>query len=318
MHAYPIVSQIGDRVQRGCPGYGAQDVRWKSARGAALFKSGHSQDIPLHFHFFLIESLLRPNQQVYSRLVSGFLSYPQGLWNEGQWVCYCFSLPLYPHRSSVMSTVNWQRELWLGGGEKKVCVWGGGGNNCYYDTCVSLTRAAIVPVGMDPFEGGKEVNITYPPKQVKMKQQQLTKSFTKYWVWFKMYSYCHSEGVNFIVQWGCSLNVFNILTILPKVPCLNPSCTFHKWAYCVLLTFPKAGCVQLFTLMLPTANEGTKTLCYSKWRRFLRWGFSQRLNGIVFNCVTACCHLLNESGDLLWAGILCFCLQCDHCTNAQP
>lgn len=41
-------------------------------------------------------------------------------------------------------------------------------------------------------------------------------------------------------------------------------------------------------------------------------------NGIVFHGVKARCHLLNESGDLLWGGMLCLCLQCNHCTKAQP
>lgn len=63
-----------------------------------LQKHSHSEMAAVRtFHCSLIESLLRPNQQVCSSLVSGFLPYPQGLWNGGQWVCYCFSLPLYPH-----------------------------------------------------------------------------------------------------------------------------------------------------------------------------------------------------------------------------
>lgn len=74
-----------------------RDVRCKSALSVGEASSlRNGQDLPLHFHCSLIKSLLRPNQQVCSRLVSGFLPYPQGLWNEGQWVCYCFSLPLYP------------------------------------------------------------------------------------------------------------------------------------------------------------------------------------------------------------------------------
>lgn len=99
-HAYPIVSLIRDTVRRWRLTRGAHEVRCKSALSvgeASSLRNGSSQDLPLHFHCSLIESLLRPNQQVCSRLVSGFLPYPQGLWNGGQWVCYCFSLPLYPH-----------------------------------------------------------------------------------------------------------------------------------------------------------------------------------------------------------------------------
>lgn len=137
-----------------------RDVRCKSALSvgeASLLKNG--QDLPLHFHCSLIKSLLRPNQQVCSRLVSGFLPYPQGLWNEGQWVCYCFSLPLYP--LIALWCQQWSdRESWAL--EKKNPQ---RGNNCYYDSCACLSRAAIVPVGIDvyPYEEGKEVNITYPP-----------------------------------------------------------------------------------------------------------------------------------------------------------
>lgn len=101
LHAsHPIVSQIWDTAQRSSLAQGAQEVRCKSALsagGACSLRNGSSRDHPLHFHCSLIESLLKPNQQVCSRLVSGFLPYPQGLWNGGQWVCYCFSLPLYPH-----------------------------------------------------------------------------------------------------------------------------------------------------------------------------------------------------------------------------
>lgn len=99
-HAYPIVSLIRDTVERGRLTPGAPEVRCKSALSvgeASSLRNGSSQDLPLHFHCSLIQSLLRPNQQVCSRLVSGFLPYPQGLWNGGQWVCYCFSLALYPH-----------------------------------------------------------------------------------------------------------------------------------------------------------------------------------------------------------------------------
>lgn len=121
LHAsHPIVSQIWDTAQRGSLAQGAKEVRCKSALsagGACSHRNGSSRDLPLHFHCSLIESLLKPNQQVCSRLVSGFLPYPQGLWNGGQWVCYCFSsASLSPH-SSVMSTVKWQREP--GPGKKK-------------------------------------------------------------------------------------------------------------------------------------------------------------------------------------------------------
>lgn len=57
------------------------------------------------------------------------------------------------------------------------------------------------------------------------------------------------------------------------------------------LTFPEAGCKRLFTMMLSEENGSPMRLNEDR--------FCQRLNGIVFNCATACCHLLNESGDLL-------------------
>lgn len=97
LHAYPIVYLIRGTVQH-CRG--AHGVRCKSALSAGETSSlwnGSSQDLPLHSHCSLIQSPSRPNQQVCSSLVSGFLPYPQGLWNGDQWVCYCFSPPLYPH-----------------------------------------------------------------------------------------------------------------------------------------------------------------------------------------------------------------------------
>lgn len=100
LHAYPIVSLISNTVECWHLTQSAGRVRCKSVLSlgeASSLRNGSSQDLPLHFHCSLIESLLRPNQQVCSRLVSGFLPYPQGLWNGGQWVSYCFSLPLYPH-----------------------------------------------------------------------------------------------------------------------------------------------------------------------------------------------------------------------------
>lgn len=63
------------------------------------------------------------------------------------------------------------------------------------------------------------------------------------------------------------------------------------------LTFPKAGCRRLFTVMLSEENGSPMRLNKDIFLtdRF----FCQRLNSIVFNCATVCCHLLNESGDLL-------------------
>lgn len=117
---------------------GAQEVRRKSAlsiREASLLRDGSSQDLPLHFYCSVIESLLRPNQQICSRLVSGFLPYPQSLWSGGQWVCYCFSLPLYPHIAL------WFQQ-WSDGGswapEKTQR-----GNNCFYDLCVCLFSTGL-------------------------------------------------------------------------------------------------------------------------------------------------------------------------------
>lgn len=166
LHAsHPIVSQIWDTAQRGSLAQGAKEVRCKSALsagGACSHRNGSSRDLPLHFHCSLIESLLKPNQQVCSRLVSGFLPYPQGLWNGGQWVCYCFSsASLSPH-SSVMSTVKWQREPGPGKKKKKQR-----GNNCYYDL-----GACLLSTGLQLFQWawtrthmkkGRAVNITYPP-----------------------------------------------------------------------------------------------------------------------------------------------------------
>nr|XP_046227290.1 uncharacterized protein LOC124049557 isoform X2 [Scatophagus argus] len=57
---------IRDTVQPDRLTQGAQVVRCKSGLsvgGASSFRNGSSQDLPLHFHCPLIESLLRPNQQ---------------------------------------------------------------------------------------------------------------------------------------------------------------------------------------------------------------------------------------------------------------
>lgn len=164
---------------RASPSEHKMDVNLHQLQKHAHSEMNRSQDLVLHFHSSLIESPLKPNQQLCSSLVSEVLSYPQGLGNGGQWVCYCFSLPLYPH-IYVMSTVKWQRKLQTGevvGGEKgKKKKKTQRGNNCYYDfLCVfTLKRATIVPVGMDAhqYEEWNEVNITYPRQQVKLKQQQ--------------------------------------------------------------------------------------------------------------------------------------------------
>ena len=114
------------------------ELRYKSALSAweaAVAQNVSSQNMPLPLS--LIECLLKPNQRVCSSLVSGFLPYPQGLWNGGQWVCYCFSLPLYPSIALWCQLWN-DRESWALR-RKKIQR----GNNCYYDLSVCLLSVEL-------------------------------------------------------------------------------------------------------------------------------------------------------------------------------
>lgn len=103
---------------RASPSEHKLDVNLHQLQKHAHSEMNRSQDLVLHFHSSLIESPLKPNQQLCSSLVSEVLSYPRGLGNGGQWVCYCFSLPLYPH-IYVMSTVKWQRKLQTGVSDRR-------------------------------------------------------------------------------------------------------------------------------------------------------------------------------------------------------
>lgn len=90
------------------------------------------------------------------------------------------------------------------------------------------------------------------------------------------------------------------------------------YTYCIFHTFlTEAGCTWHFTLMLLKKKQIFKypVSNVTKWRQIC---LCQRQNCLVFHCVTACCHLLDENGDPLRGRIECLCLQRDHCTKAQP